>query len=147
MSDWKQDSYVRRLENHVEYFVRWSDKAVNLAEKGEQDFGVTWLRMASEKADDIRGLLDEAEREGVEIPSREKYEVGVIPTRYKLREEVSRLQAHLGNKDVEMAEVRKHLAKECVSFVQARKRLEFELHTLQWLGVVAAGVALLGWLR
>ena len=147
MSDWKQDSYVRRLENHVEYYVRWAEKASVLEERGEKDSGVTWLSMSSAKADDIRGLLDDADREGIVIPNREKYEVGAIPTRFKLRQELQATLCREAEVNAEMAEVRKHLAKETVGFIQARKRLEWEVHCLQWVGVVAVGVALLGWLR
>lgn len=154
MTDWKKESYLQRLQSSMQYFARWADKASAIEEKGEQEFGKTWRQMASEKADDIRDLLDEAERSGITIPDLGQYEVGSIPTRFKMREEIARLQAALVRKDeevsaakAEMAEVRKHLAKESVGFFQARERLETELHTWECAGVFLFGVALLGWLR
>jgi len=145
------------LNMFSKYRDDWMTRASIQEELGRD--GAGWRRMVEEQEVKIVLLLEQADRDGIEVPDVPT--VGSIPTRFKMREEIAQLQAALVRKDEEAtaawsygdhakrdaAEVRKHLAKECVTFCQARERLEFEVATLQWAVAAAVGVALLGWLR
>lgn len=141
----ENDRIVRRtahvgqmLEMHTKTHTKWMDEASIREEMGRDGSG--WRRMAEEKTTEIVKLLDEAERDGIKLP--DVPEVGSIPTRFKLREEVSRLRAQLLAAEAEMEDAK---TLRLASFSR-RERAEQELRSWKVLAAATVVLAVLSWI-
>jgi len=130
---------ARMLELHSKTHTEWLDKASLRQEMGRD--GSEWIRMAADKGVEIVELLDKAERDGIEVPA-DLPAVGSIPTRFKLREEVSRLQAQLLAAEAAVEDARTLR----LGATHRRVKAEDELHRWKVIAAAAMVLAIISWI-
>jgi hypothetical protein len=130
---------ARMLEMCSKTYTDWMDRASVQEELGGDGSG--WKRMAEEKGVEIVRLRDEAERDGIEVPA-DLPAVGTIPTRFKLREEVSRLQAQLLAAEAAVEDARTLR----LGATHRRVKAEDELHRWKVIAAAAMVLAIISWI-
>jgi len=130
---------ARMLEMHTKAHTEWLDKASLRQEMGRD--GSEWIRMAADKGVEIVELLDKAERDGIEVPA-DLPAVGSIPTRFKLREEVSRLQAQLLAAEAAVEDARTLR----LGATHRRVKAEDELHRWKVIAAAVMVLAIISWI-
>ena len=132
-------AHVARL---LEIMTRTHTKCVDeasLCEETGKD-GSAWLRMAQKEGVEIVKFLDQADRDGIEVPDVPA--VGSIPTRFKLREEVSRLRAQLITAEAAVEDARTLR----LAATSRRERAEEGLRVWKVLAAAAVVLAVLSWI-
>ena len=124
---------ARMLEMFSKTHTDWMDRASVQEEMGRDGSG--WRRMAADKGVEIVKLLDEAERDGIEVPA-DLPAVGSIPTRFKLREEVARLKFQLLAVESALEDAR------TLRLAATHRRVKGEEELHRWKVIAAAAVAL-----
>ena len=127
------------LKMRVDCWRDWSDRASAAEEAGRDPSA--WKRLAGEKAEEIRLMLDEAERKGVpslpEVPS-----LSAVPTRYKLREEIDALKAEVAAAEQKLEDMKTLRA----SATFMRLKAETSLRRWKVLALALGALAAIGWI-